>query len=248
MQWQRLPGESKTDMPLRRDSSRRPLTTSSEPASLHDGLTQSDRSKKPHQGTKKTGERSTSTYLAKMGNVALLNGSSEWMEERWPDIPRMTRQGTFPSLPTSTPPKSTTTMTTMTPPGPYQHGSYLPWGGAAPPSPHSIASSTNSWSTIGVSWLRSTDTAPWMNSAKCCVVKSTSLNRSFKWLGWSGASVKGGLKQPGWIVKSPIYGWDRWEPGRSKTVLGPTWYARIVGPTMDVGGHADKRHGENGIG
>src|SRR5258708_24853435 len=140
-------------------------------------------------------------------------------------------------------------MTTMTtPPEPYQHGSYLPWEGVAPPLPRSIANSTNSPSIIGASWPRSTDTTPWMSSAKRSPVKLISLNRSSRRPEWNDASVNEGLKQPGWTVKSRTYDLGRQGPGRSRTASERTWYARTVEPAMDVGVHSDKGCGVTGLG
>src|SRR5258708_18128565 len=165
------------------------------------------------------------------------------MEERWLDTPRTTHQGTSPSSPTSMPPRNTTTMTMTTLSGPYQHGLYLPWGGVVPPSPCSIARSTNSRSTTGVSWPRSTITAQWTNSVNRCAAKSISSNRSSKWLEWSEASAKGGLRWPKQINRSTTYDWGKREPGQSKTTLGQTWSTRIAKPVMDMGIHSDKEHG-----
>src|SRR5258708_38818335 len=183
-----------------------------------------------------------------MGNVTPPNGSSEWTEEKWLDTPRMTRWETSPSFPTSMPQKNITTTTTMTLPGPYQHGSYLPWGGVAPPSPRSIAHSTNSLSTTGVSWPKSTATAPWTSSASRCVARSISLSRRSKWLEWNKASAKGGSRQPEQTIKSTTCDWGKWEPGWSRTALEWTWYARIIKPAMYMGIHSNEGCGVTGLG
>src|SRR5258707_1277143 len=109
-QWRKLPDEWRADTPLKRGSSKKPSTTSNKQGFQPNGSTQNDHSKKPHLATKKTEEKSTSAYLAKTGTVVLLNGSSKWTEEKWPDTPRTMRPGTSPSSLTFTPPKNTTTM------------------------------------------------------------------------------------------------------------------------------------------
>src|SRR5258708_39862489 len=53
MPWPKLPDALKTDMRSRKDSSRRPLTTFSGPASHHSGSTPNDLSKMPHRDTKR---------------------------------------------------------------------------------------------------------------------------------------------------------------------------------------------------
>ena len=156
--WQRPPGKWRTGMLSKKGSLKRPSMIFNGQGSPCNGLTPSDHSRKPHQAIKKIEERLTSTCHARMDSAVLPNGSNKWMEERWLDTPRTTRQGTSPSFPISTPQRRTTTTTTTTLLGPYQHGSYPPWEGVAPPLPQSIASLTNSQSTIGVSWLRSTGT------------------------------------------------------------------------------------------
>src|SRR5258707_14428111 len=170
------------------------------------------------------------------------------MEERWPDTPRMTHQGISPSLPTSTPPKNTITTTTMTQLGPYQGGSCLPWKGVAPPSPPFGELSTSSLSTTGASWPRSTATAAWTSSAKLCAARSISLNKRSRWLKWSAASARGGLKLPGPTAKSNTYGWAKPDHAKSKTELGWTWYTKIGRLGMDMGVHSDEEHGVTGLG
>src|SRR5258708_9890933 len=178
-----------------------------------------------------------------MGNVALLNGSSEWTEERWLDTPRTMHQGISPSSPTSMPPKNTTTTTTTTLPGPYQGGSYLPWGEVALLSLHSIMHSTSSLSTTGASWPRSTATAPWTSSVRCCAARLTSSNRRSKQLKWSSASAKGGSKPPERTAKTTTYDWVKPGPIRSKTGAEQTWYARTNKLDMDEGIHSDEEGG-----
>src|SRR5712692_7098665 len=58
-QYWRPPDESKTDMPLRKGFLKRPSMISNKQVSQCDRSTQNNPLKKPHQGTKKTEERST---------------------------------------------------------------------------------------------------------------------------------------------------------------------------------------------
>src|SRR5260370_29325293 len=53
MQWQKLPEGWRTNMPSKKGSLKKPLTTSSEQASWCNGLIQSTLLKKPHLGTKR---------------------------------------------------------------------------------------------------------------------------------------------------------------------------------------------------
>src|SRR5258708_27890517 len=77
-QWRRPPDGRTASMLSKRGFSRRPLMTSRGQESRHRVSTRSDPSKKPHPDTKKTGEKSTSTYHATTGCVALLSGSTAW--------------------------------------------------------------------------------------------------------------------------------------------------------------------------
>src|SRR5258707_5833709 len=248
MRWQKLPEEWRIGMLSKRGSLKRPSMTSSKRVSLHDGLTQSPPLKKPHQGIKKTKEKSTLTCPAKMGNDTPPNGSSEWMGGRWPDTLRMMHQEISHSSPTSLPPKNTTTTTTTTLWEPCQGGSCPSWWEVGPPLPQSAMCSTNSPATIGVLWPKSTNIRPWTNSAKCCVPKSTSLNRRSKWPEWNGALVKGGSKQHGQIDKSAIYDWVKQGPGLNKTGSGRTWDGRTNGLAMDMDIHSDREGGVTGLG
>src|SRR5258708_26770244 len=232
----------------KKGSLKRPSTTSSEQVSQCDRLTQSDPLMKPHQGIKKTEEKSTLTCPARTGNAAPPSGSSNWMGEKWLDTPKMMQQGNSHSLPTSLPPKNTTMRMMTTLQGPCQSGSYPLWWEAGPPSPQSGVPSTNSPATIGVLWLKLIDTEPWTNSAKCCALKSTSSSRKSRQLRWSGVSAKGDSKRPGQIIRSATCDWVKQEPDKSRTVSGQTWYARTTDLTMDVGIHSDRESGVTGLG
>src|SRR5258707_7675536 len=176
--WPKPPGGQIVDIWSRKGYLKRPSTTCKGHEFRHRGSTQSDRSKKPRPGTKKTEGRSTSTYHAKTGCDDPQNGSSAWTEDGSPGTPRTTLRGTSPSLPTYTPQKCTTTTTTKTPPGHYPHGSSLPLEEAGPPTPPSVASSINSPSTIGASLLKSTGTEPWTSNASPCAARSTYWTKS----------------------------------------------------------------------
>ncbi len=248
MRWRKPPDRWKTSMPLKKGSSRKPSMISNERVSQHGGLTRSNLSKKPPQGTKKIGERLTSTCLARMANDALPSGSNSWMGGRWPGTPKTMHWGTSPLSLTSSPPKNTMTTMTTTLQGPYRGGSYPLWWEVGPPSLHSVKGSTNSPVTIGVLWLKSTTTEPWMNSAKCCPPKLISSNKRYKQLEWNEPSAKGDSKRHGQIDKSATYNWVKWGPRTSKTELELTWYNRITKPAMDVGVHSDRESGVTGLG
>ncbi len=222
--------------------------TFNEQESQRSKLIQSGHSKTPCPGTKKTGEKSTSTYRAKMGCAILPSGLSAWTEGRWLGILRMTRQGTSPSSPTSTPQKNTTMTTTMTPLGPYPHGSYPLSEGAVLLLPHSVKNSTSSPSTTGVSWPKSIGIAPWMSSVSCSAVKLTSSSRSSRWLTWNAGLTKEGLKLPGPTIKSATYDWGKQELERSKITLGQTWCTKTAKPAMDMGVHSDEERGVTDLG
>src|SRR5713226_775024 len=151
-------------MQLKKGCLKKPLTISKGQGFQPNALIRSVHSRKPRLVIKKTKARSTSTCHARMGYDALPSGSNEWTEEKLPATLRMTPQGTSPSLLTYTPQKNTTTSMTKTLLGHYPHGSSLPLVGVGPHSPHFATSSTNSPSTTGVSWQKSTDTGLWMSS------------------------------------------------------------------------------------
>ena len=180
-------------MQSRKGCWRRPSATSNEHALPHMWLKQNTPLKGLHLATKKTGGRSTLIYHARMDNDVLPSGSSGWMAGRWQGTPKKTPQGIFPSFLTSSPQRSTMGMR-MTPLGPSQGGSCLPWSEVAPPLPPSTMHSTNSPPIIGASWLRLTGTGQWTNSAKHWAPKSTYWSKSSKQLIRSMASAKGGLK------------------------------------------------------
>src|SRR5713226_3719112 len=246
--WPKPPGGRTADMQSRKGSLKKPLTTSRGQESQRNGSTQSDHSKKPHPGTKRTEEKSTSTCHVKTAYDAPPSGSNEWTGEGSPVIPRTTPQGIFPSLPTYTPRKYTTTTTTKTPPGRYPHGSSLPLGGVEPPTPPSAARSTSSPFTIGVSWQRSIVTEPLTSSANPSAVKSTSSSRSFKRLASKGGLAKGGWRRPKLIARSITCGWDRRGPARNRSVFGRILSVKTVTPAMDVGVHSDEGRGVTGLG
>src|SRR5713226_9170970 len=77
-QWQKPPDRRTTDTLSRRGFLKRPLMTSNEQESRHNESIQNDHLKKPHPDTKKTEERSISTYHAKMGCAVPPSGSSAW--------------------------------------------------------------------------------------------------------------------------------------------------------------------------
>src|SRR5216684_2445066 len=87
-QWWKPPDKWRTDMLSKKGSLKRPSTTSSERVSQCDRSTQSDPLMKPHQGIKKTEEKSTLTCPARMGNTTPPSGSSNWMGEKWLDTPK----------------------------------------------------------------------------------------------------------------------------------------------------------------
>src|SRR5258708_32327857 len=109
--WPRASDVVMLAIPEKRSYLRKPSTTSSERVSPETISTRSDPSKKLPQGTKRTKEKSTSTFHAKMGRGELQNGSSGWMEGRW--------RGTRPTMPQEISPSSWTfmprenTLTTM---------------------------------------------------------------------------------------------------------------------------------------
>ena len=123
--WSRPPDAWRASTPERRNCLKRPLMTSSRLVSPDKTLIQSDPLRTPLQVIKKTGGKSTSTCLARMGYDALPNGSKDWMGEKWPGTPKKMPQGTFPLSPTSLPPKSTMMRMTTTQQDLFQGGSYL---------------------------------------------------------------------------------------------------------------------------
>src|SRR5229473_2625452 len=130
--WPKPPGGRTAGIWSKRGYLKRPSTTCKGQGFRRKGSTRSDRSKKPRPGTKKTGERSISTYHAKTGCDDPPNGSNAWTEDGSPGTPRTTPQGISPLLATYSPRESITTTTTKTLPGRYPLGSSQPSGEAGP--------------------------------------------------------------------------------------------------------------------
>src|SRR5713226_9071031 len=216
--WPKPPEGPIADTQLKKGSLKKPLTTSRGQESQRSESTRSDPSKRPRPDTKKTGERSFSTYHAKTGYAAPPNGSNAWTEGGSRVIWRTTPWGISPSFPTYTPQGCITTTTTKTPPGHYPCGS-LPLSVVAEPlKTHYAASSTSSPSTIGVLWLRSTATGPWTSNAKRSAARSTSLTRSFKRLASKGGLARAGWKRPRLTAKSATCSWGKRGPERNKSI------------------------------
>src|SRR5258708_35215978 len=108
--------------------------------------------------------------------------------------------------------------------------------------------STNSPATIGVLWPKLTNTGPWMNSAKHCAAKLTSLSRRSRQAEWNRALAKGGSKWHRQIDKSAICNWVRQGPKSNKTEVGWTWCGKTNGLVMDMDVHSDRGSGVTGLG
>src|SRR5258708_30343387 len=139
-------------------------------------------------------------------------------------------------------------MTTKTPWERCALGSLQPWGDAGPLTLLSAASSTSKPSTTGVLSQKSTVTEPWTSSVSPSAVRSTSSSKNFRWLASNGGSARVDWRRPRPTVRSATYGWDKQEPGQSKSVFERALSRKIAMPAMDVGVHSDEERGVTGLG